>query len=175
VSLAEFNDFASAIQAIVASASLIVGGYWVYARFVRQQERFAHIESDADIVVLGRQGGYWIVEIAALLQNKGKVQLEVKDLGFDLNAITDVDDIETDPRWGGQVHFPHNIAKGTFLPEKYSHFFIGPGISARYSWIASVPEAATFLSLHCFFLYADGRAAGHSMEKNVRLPPRDAP
>ncbi|MFM9864153.1 MAG: hypothetical protein ACKVRO_11150 [Micropepsaceae bacterium] len=166
---ADINDLASAAQAIVTTISILVGGTWIYGRFVREQEGLAHIESAADIVVLGKQAGYWIVEIAAILENKGKVQIWIENLGFDLNAIYATDPVDTSDLWGGQVNFPNSIAKGKFRPDRFRSFFIGPGVTARYSWVARVPESATYVGLHCTFDYRDREGASHSMEKNIRL------
>jgi hypothetical protein len=170
MSYQEFHDFAGAWQAWLTCASIIIGGGWVYLRFIRQEEKFPHIESAAEIKLIGRQGGIWVAEIVAVLENKGKVPHRVATFTFDFNAIHASDVIQTSPQWRGQVDFSHKIAQGSFLPPDTAFFFIGPGVKARYSWIAKVPGEATMLNLHCTFQYMDRQQASHTMETSISLP-----
>jgi hypothetical protein len=68
-----FNHLAGAIESIATLAALIVGGYWTYTRFIKQRENFAFIEFTVDINFIGKQNAWWIVELIAYLENKGKV------------------------------------------------------------------------------------------------------
>jgi hypothetical protein len=78
------------------------------------------------------QGDFWIVEFAGVLENKGKVRHKIAKFDFDVNALFFDDPVETRDEWGGQVHFPHKIIEGSFLPKHFKYFFIDPGVKARY-------------------------------------------
>ena len=52
------KDWSSIAQSIVTALSFIVGGWWVYRKFVRAQEKYPNIEFSADINVIGEQGGF---------------------------------------------------------------------------------------------------------------------
>lgn len=41
-----------------------------------------------------------MIELIALIENKGKAQHRMKDFGFDLNALFTNDKIETKEKWG---------------------------------------------------------------------------
>lgn len=162
---------ATITQAMVTALALIVGGWWTYRRFVRKLEDYAHIETSAEIEVIGRHGDNWIVEVRAVLSNKGQVENKIAGLSFDLVALNHDDPLTRDPElWNGQVSFPHSIAEGTFLRADLRFFSLGPGITAKYSHVTSVSTKAAFLMLHCWFDYIDGRNLHHSMERTVRLP-----
>jgi hypothetical protein len=168
--LSQFKDLASIIQSIGAPLALIVGGLWAYRRYVVEESRFPHIETSAEINFIGLHGDYWLVELRAILYNKGRVQHKIEKFGFDLNALFLGDDIELSSEWGGQVDFPHELAKGSFLPESFSYFVIGPSVTAKYSFVTRVPVKATNVILHCWFDYSDGRGYSHTMEAVARVP-----
>lgn len=172
--VANFKDIASIFQSLVTPIGLIVAGVWAYRRYVLEDSRYPHIETSAEIEFIGRQGNFWIVELRAILVNKGKVQHKIEKFGFDLNAIYGGSSVGTSDDWGGQVDFPHKEARGSFLPKSFKYFVIGPSVTAKYSHIAKVPKKASFLILHCWFDYCDDRGFSHSMEKTVAVPTWDS-
>ncbi len=164
------KNLAAAIQSIATTASLVIGGFWVYRKYVRQVEKYPHIESTADVNFIGDQDDYWIVEFAGILENKGNVRHKIENFYFDVNALFTDDPVETREEWGGQVHFPHKIIEGSFLPKRSSYFFIDPGIKARYSFNGRVPKRTTMVVFHCWFKYVDQPGHGHSAEKVALVP-----
>lgn len=169
MTLEQWKNLAAALQSFATAISFIAGGIWVYFRYIRQQENFPNIEFSADVDLIGEQGDWFIVELIGIIENKGKVQHKMEEFEFDLNAINSQDTIDVSNDWGGQVHFPNLVAKGSFLPKSYSFFFIDPGVRAKYSYIARVSKDATFLIFHCWFNYVDGRRFGHTAERTVSL------
>ncbi len=165
----EFKDFASALQSFATIISFIIGGVWVYRRYIRQQENYPNIEFSADINFIGEQADWIIIELIGLIENKGKVQHKMKEFKFDLNAIFSGEQVDVKDEWGGQVHFPHLVAEGSFLPKTWDFFFIDPGIKGKYSYVARVPKQATFLILHCRFQYFDKRKFSHTAEKSISV------
>lgn len=171
--LTNFKDLASIFQSLVTPIGLIVAGVWAYRRYVLEDSKYPHIETSAEIEFIGRQGDFWIVELKAILINKGRVQHKIEKFGFDLNAIYSRSRVDTSDDWGGQVDFPHKEAEGSFLPQSFKYFVIGPSVTAKYSYVAKVPKIASFLILHCWFDYCDDRGFSHTMEKTVAVPTRD--
>jgi hypothetical protein len=165
-----YQNAASAVEAVVTAIALLAGGVWAFWRYQLQGEKYPHIETLAEIEPIGVQGGYWIVEVRAVLANKGKVEQKIKKFEFDLNGILESDSVGTAARWSNQVHFPHEFARGSFLPADYEYFALGPGVTGRYSFVTRAPENTTFLMLHCYFDYANRRGMSHSMEKTIALP-----
>jgi hypothetical protein len=173
----EFNQLAGAIQSLVTVLALAIGGYWAYWRFIRQREGRPNVEFSADIVFIRKQGEWWIVELFAWLENKGKARHLIKDFYFDVRALY-ADDlvIVDDERFRGQVYFPNEVAAGWWMPEEKNETFIDPGVKTHYSYIARVPERATLLLMHTWFNYSD-ETVFTSTEKIVSVPsvqPEDA-
>jgi hypothetical protein len=160
----------SIIQSVVTFLSIIVAGSWAYRRFIIQQERYPNINFTADINIIGKQNNEWVLELIAFIENKGKVQHKIKKFNFDLNAIFKNENLTTSDEWGGQVDFTHPITEGSFLPQATKFFFVDPGTTAKYSYIAKLPDDASFAILHCYFKYSDWRKYAHTAEKTIKLP-----
>jgi hypothetical protein len=170
MSIEDWKNAAATLQSGVTAFALIAGGIWAYWRYIRNEERYPNIEFSADLNFIGRQSEWWIVEVIAIIDNKGKVQHRMSEFKFDLNALQYGDPVETSSQWGNQVDFVRPIAEGSFLPERFRFFFIDPGVKAKYSYIARVPSQVSFLILHCWFNYSDPRKLSHTAEKAVRVP-----
>lgn len=168
--LGDLKDLALIVQSLVTATALIIGGIWAYRRYVVEENRFPHLETSAEIDFVGLHGDYWIVELRAVLNNKGKVQHKIEKFGFDLKALFSGDSVNASSEWGGQIGFPHEIAKGSLLPESFAYFAIGPGVTAKYSFVTCVPKHATHVILHCWFDYCDGRGYSHTMESTAHVP-----
>lgn len=147
---------------------VIVGGLLAYRRHRAKQSSYADIETSAEISFLGQQDNFWIVELKAILNNKGKAQRKIHKFRFDLHAIDADDPIEPSKKSGGRVNFAHEIARGSFVPRGYAYCVVGPSIKATYCYVARVPESASFLMLHCRFDYNPGFS--HTMEKAFQVP-----
>jgi hypothetical protein len=147
---------------------VIVGALLAYRRHRAKQSSYADIETSAEISFLGQQDNFWIVELKAILNNKGKAQRKIHKFRFDLHAIDADDPIEASKKSGGRVNFANEIAKGSFVPRGYAYCVVGPSVKATYCYVARVPESATFLILHCRFDY--NPSFSHSMEKAVQVP-----
>jgi len=85
--LANLKDMADVFQSVATPTALVIAGIWAYKKYVVEGSKYPHIQSSAAMDFIGQQGGYWIVELRAVLENKGKVEHRIADFGFDLNAI----------------------------------------------------------------------------------------
>ena len=148
--------------------AVLIGGVLAYRRYRARESTYAHIETSAEISFVGQQDNFWIVELKAILNNKGKIQRRIHGFRFNLNAIHADDAIDVSKKWGGQVNFANEIAKGSFVPPGYAYCVVGPSVTATYSYVARVPQWATFLVLHCWFDYNPGFS--HWIEKAVQVP-----
>jgi hypothetical protein len=163
----DFNHLVGGFESVATVIALGVGAYWTYTRFIKQRENFAFIEFTVDMNFVGRQDGYWIVELIAYLENKGKVQHRFSDLAFDLEALFASDPVRPSEQYGGQAHFPHEVAKRSWLPS--GSYFIEPGIKAKYSYVAQIPAEASFAMLHGRFTY-ENQPAWHTAERTLVVP-----
>ena len=139
-------------------------------KILKTQENYPNLQFVADINLIGIQDGEWLIELVAIVENKGKVQHKMSDFTFVLDAIYRTDKLIASENWRGQVDFSHAIARGSFLPETMKFFFIDPGVAAKYSYITKLPQETTFAILHCNFTYIDKRNYRHTAERTVKVP-----
>lgn len=164
----DFNNVAGAIESIATVVALGVGAYWTYTRFIKQRDDFPFIEFTVDMKFIGKQDGSWIVELVAYLENKGKVQHQFSDLQFDLAALFQNDHLQSRAElFRGQAIFPHEIARRPWIPA--GTYFIEPGLRNKYSYVARVPEEATYLMLHGWFTYQN-QEESHAAERTLAVP-----
>ncbi|MHC1777561.1 MAG: hypothetical protein AB9834_19340 [Lentimicrobium sp.] len=157
------------IESVVTIAAIIVGGYWTYRRFIRQREDFALIDFSVDIEFHAKIKDWWIVEIIAYIENKGKVQHKIELFDFKLESINSTDNIDDDEEHRNQVLFPNIIAENSFKSKDAGYFFIEPGLKNKYSHVAKVPANAEVLLLHSWFDYLDGKHS-HIAEITKKVP-----
>jgi hypothetical protein len=169
MTLEDWQILAQAVQSIITAISIVVAGIWAYRRFIVQQEKYPNINFTADINLIGKQNDEWLVELIALIENKGKAQHKMMNLNFDLNVIYDNENLITSDKWGGQVDFKHQVAKGSFLPGNMTLFFIDPGTTAKYSYISKLPQQTSYAILHCTFNYVGRKDYGHTAEKTIKV------
>ena len=168
MSYEELKNLTAAIQSVATAVALVIGGYWTYRRFIQQRENYAFIEFTVDMNFIGKQEGCWIVELIANLENKGKVRHDFSDLSFDLEALCGGDAVSANEQFGGQAYFPRELAKKRpWLPR--GEYFIEPGIKAKYSYVARIPESVSFVMLHGHFTYQN-QVARHSAERTLKVP-----
>jgi hypothetical protein len=162
-------SIAAVIASIATSLALLVAAVWAWYRFVRQRENHPLIDFSVDIIFHKRLGEWWVVELIAFIENKGKVQHKVKDFDFELVSLTGLDAVNLSQEFNGQVLFPNVISKGSFRAKQYGEFFIEPGLKNKYSYIARVPAEGVVVMLHSQFWYPDGKNT-HMAEVTKRVP-----
>ncbi|GET22712.1 hypothetical protein [Prolixibacter denitrificans] len=147
------ETWASIFKNLTTGTGIIVGGIWTYRRFYRQREHQALIDFSVDIVFHEKLGEWWIVELNAYVENKGKVQHKMNDFKFKVESLSNHDVVELNYNYGGQVNFPTTLSEGSFLPKKAEYFFIEPGLKNKYSFITRIPASQKILLMHSWFNY----------------------
>lgn len=96
---------------------------------------------------VGRQGGRWIVETLAYLENKG-------------SALGGHDQVRSEQRAVRRANdFPHEAARRPLIPE--GRYFIEPGLKSKYSHVTGVSKEATFILLHGQFHVPESARVAH--------------
>ncbi len=80
-----WKDLFTAIKDALLAIGVLVGGGWALWRFVLEREGKPKIQFDLDLNILGKQGNKFLVEVIAIVENKGRVRHWLKDFRFDLH------------------------------------------------------------------------------------------
>jgi len=136
---------------IVTCLAFLASAWW----FIGQRENKPRIDFKAEIEWHKKIGDYWVVELVAHIENRGKVQHKFQNLDFDLYYLAKSDKIELSKSINNQVFFPHTLVKGgSFInKELYLEFWTEPGVKDKYSYVTRVPVEAEVVIFHVWFDY----------------------
>lgn len=151
MNLSEFKDAAEAAAAVATTLAVIVGGVWVYWRFIFQREREPRAEFDVSAEFVGFQDNKWLIELSARLANKGQVRHDVKEATVEVRYLRANDAVveSANPRLFRQIDFPNRVERRVMWWNSY----IDPGLEFRNSYVTAIPGDATFILLLCQFHY----------------------
>lgn len=168
-SISQFQQLASAIEAVATVLALLVGGLWTYQRFVRTRESHPKIEFSVDVSFVVKQQGHWLAEAVAFVENKGLVRHDIVKFTFSIRYLLPTDPIEA--REGFLAYVPHKGGNGSWLPEGWGNTFIEPGLRTRYSSPIAIADNASAVLIHGKFYYPDGD--WHTADKLVLVPTKN--
>jgi hypothetical protein len=151
---------AELVPTYLQAFALLTAGVWTYWTFFRQRRNEPATDIDIDVSFLGTQGGFIVVEVMAVLENKSVVRQEYRHFRVNLRYLLPSDRIVD----GGsalfrQLYFPHSIdhrigGEQRFFPNT---LYINPRQRFQHRYETFIPCEATFVRLHCGFTLVKAR------------------
>ncbi len=142
--------WASTLESIVTSAAIAGAAVWAFYRYVYHRERSPRAEMDLDVAIIGTQRGQRLIEVSAVVRNKGSVRHLVNEPQLEVRYLLPDDDLTNGrPEIFGQTVFPNTSEKRQLPWGGY----IDPGLEFRNSYVTHVPAEATFALILCRFGY----------------------
>jgi hypothetical protein len=161
-----WTEISQAIATIVVATAV---GIWTIFSVWKRGEFSPRIEFKVDVNFVGIHDDQWLVELVALVDNKGMVRHEIKSFTFTVQAMMRDDKVQQgDCSINCQTLIPHKIGGGSWLPKDWCSTFIEPGINTRYSHVASVPVDTEFVLIHGKFDYEN--YGSHTADKLLAVP-----
>jgi hypothetical protein len=159
------------LESLAKTCAILVGGWWAYWRFVRQREAHPKIEFQVNARPLGRQGGRLLLEVSASMKNVGAVRHRTPEFTLNIRYLLGSDQVGS----GGaainyQTLFPHSTNEEIGLSQRSFilwNSFVEPGVTQAFTYIADVPQAATFILILSEFRYDDKARTPHSAQKVI--------
>ncbi len=161
------------LKNILTSVAILIGGGWTFWRFILQREGHSKIQFNVDFRIIGVHKDKYIVEVVAIVENKGLVRQYVNDFRFDLLCLSDKQDIiDGDDRINRQVLFKKIIDKRYWIPPDWCNSFIDAGVIQYYTYTTSLPNDAKFALVYGHFKYPDGKNNFHTAQKTfpIQIP-----
>jgi hypothetical protein len=165
------------IKGLITIVASVVGGFWVWSRFVLERGLMPPSELNISMRRLGSSGVATLIEIEVGIHNKGASALVVCDLRTRLRYLNKGDEIQViddpDKPAYGRVNFLHAhdlkdsdkrkvteggdsgsspLARGEYLLVPY-HTFVQPGIEQKYTFVTALPSTALYLLARASFRY----------------------
>lgn len=157
--LGTHKDSIQAIKDLATAFAILIAGGWAIFRFYFRREFEPCAELDVSLIFVGRHADDWLVEVVSSVKNVGSCQLKITNFTFDLrlldsNAVL----VRGDSRISGQACIPTKHWEGSWLPEDagWIYTYVNPGITTRYSYVASIPTTAQFALVHGKFEFKVG-------------------
>jgi len=158
------------VQHAVESVAVLLGGAWALWRFVLQRDLYSRIEFSLDATLLGRFGDEVMVELAAIVTNRGAVRhrLPAATFTFSLHVLPEgaVLQLATEKKLNGMVLFPPAlIEKRTWIPVSWEYGLVAAGASQRFTHVTKLPSTTACILLFSRFRYSDRSSEFHTCQK----------
>lgn len=161
------KDWSEIFKNVLEGVAVLGAAIWTIFRFGIFRERFAKIEFNLDCQYIGSTPDGHIIELIAVIENKGLVRQYIKDWSFDILIFRETDRIdETDANVRNQVKFTKKFSQGKWITTPST--FIDAGIRQRYPYITSVSNDTKFITVYSGFTYP-GTSDYHASQKTFAI------
>jgi hypothetical protein len=162
----QIKTYFDIVEIIIQSLAIIVGGFWVYFKFIRTRENHPKVQFDLDLLVIGRQDGKIIIELVAIIINKGSVRHWVNDFVCDVLILNKQDKVingteeinyqvnfvKANPQKASLENSGKSINRIVWVPKNWYGSFVDPGVEQKYTYLTSIPGDTSFVSLFSRFI-----------------------
>lgn len=138
------SDIWKNIAEIIA---IVIGGIWVYWKFFLNRENESKIELDLDIKLVGKSQNTLILELSAVLTNKGLVRHIIENFSFDFLYLSNADSIiKGDEIIDHQLLFPNKLFNDPqqWVSKKWYQAFVDAGVTRKFSHITFIPADSKY-------------------------------
>ena len=151
---------------LITSLGVLVGGGWALWRFVLRRERHPKIQFDLEVRLISRAHDHLIVEVIAIVQNKGLVRHLLRDFRFDLLYLPDGAPVcEGTEVINHQALFRPVFKRRYWISPDWVFSFIDAGVTQNYTYLARVPQDASVLVVFAKFKYPDSESDFHTAQR----------
>ncbi len=160
------------IEYIKVGSSLIaiLAGIYAFYKYFKRDELFPRVQFDVDVNFIGFQNDEIIIEIVAVLENRGVVPIKLNDLEFSLRSIKNGEELNFgDDKINGQLLFGTKIKSSSWIGKHWNYTFVYPGVKTRYTHVSKISRETKFLLLRGIFLYKNDDDF-HTSAKCFKVP-----
>ena len=164
-------DNIEVLKNVVTTLAIIIGGGWTFWRYILQREGHSKIQFNVDFKIIGTHKDNYLVEVIAIVENKGMVRQYINDFRFDLLDLANNQPIvQGGDKINHQILFEKIIDKRYWIPAGWEYSFIDAGVTQHYTYVTSLPLDAKFALVFGHFKYPDGKDAFHTAQKTFPIP-----
>lgn len=129
--------------------AIVTGGVWVYWKFFLNRENESKIELDLDIKIVGKTENEFILELSAVLTNKGLVRHMIDNFSFDFLYLSSSDEMTNDKALiDYQLYFPNKVFESSqWVSKNWYQAFVDAGVSRKFSHITFLPADSKYALL----------------------------
>ena len=169
LTLEQAKTISAIAQSACAVMAVLVGSIWAIWRYALKREAQPKIEFTLELQALGAIAEERLVNVVAVITNRGSVRHYLSDFWFNLHPMREGDPVIIGgPEIDGQVKFGRSERKRYWISPSRKRFFIDPGVTQRYIHVTTIPLAARFVLVYGHFAYPGSEY--HSAQQAFDLP-----
>ena len=139
---------------IIKIALVVIAAIFTYYKFFREGTHKQRIEFDIDFHNLGVKNSERIIEIGALVENKGNVEQRFYSMLLRFRGIDNDSKLIELKDHKPRLAFPISSKnKWEMIPEKYVPFFVRPRVKQRLPIVVKIPVEWTHIQVKITFKY----------------------
>lgn len=140
-------------MAITAIGSLS-GAVWAFRKWWVRDEHFPRVAFDLRVNIIDETDNQCVLEIVAILENKGVVPLKICNFTCEIRGILEGEKLEI----GGesirnQLNFKNQLRHGWFIPTNWKYSFVYPSIQTDYNFVTAIPSTTRYVLIKGEFEY----------------------
>jgi hypothetical protein len=156
----------------IATSALIIGGAWTLYHFFITRARHPKLEIDLEFKTLGKSGSNYIVELAALITNKGLTRQHIHNFTFNVLTYGDGMEFKTNAELRYQLYFKKRLVDMQWVKPDHRQF-VDAGITRRFTHVTVLPADTRYVMVYSKFhnIYKDYTPPSEEKELDVSLEP----
>jgi len=149
--------------------ALVIGGLWVYWKFIRQRENEPAADIDIDVKFVGIQDNQWIIEATSFVENKSPVKHKYTNFQVTIRYLLPDDKIEDSSK--NNVNFQLDCRRtiDDRINRKKRFFdnvdYINPRQAFKHRYITFLPKEASFVWVQCKFYFGKNKFTQEQLQK----------
>lgn len=139
---------------VIKIALVVIAAIFTYYKFFREGTHRQRIEFDIDFQNLGVKKLDRIIEIGALVENKGNVEQKFNSMRLRIRGINSESELTELKDHKPRLAFPLGAnTMREMIPKKYNYFFVRPGVKQRFPIAIKIPKDWTHIQVKITFKY----------------------
>jgi hypothetical protein len=140
--------------AIAQLFALIGGAAWAYFLFLRQRTLWPALTWDVECESYGLTNVSRIIEVAVVMENRGKVEHRFRRIAIAIRGIRRDDAIFPADKDDPVLRFTTALVEiDNLIPDDASYYFVRPGVRERIARPFAIPMDIQFVQVYAEFEY----------------------
>ncbi len=140
------------VKNIITILGIFAAGTWTIYRFGITREKYPKLQFDLDLEILGKTNEHYIVQLIAIVENKGITRQYIHDFKFNLLCFDNNSPIDCEvDKINGQVKFKILLSSKNWVMQKSSTSFVDGNIKHRFTFNTIVPVSAAYIMIYSKF------------------------
>lgn len=164
------------LYSIIAIIAIVTAGFWTLYRFGISREQYAKLQFDLALNQLGNSRDKHIIELAAIISNKGIARQYIRHFRFNILTFDDTMPFDlTDLKIEKRLKF-HELDSGLRWVSSEHPAFVDGGITQQFTYVTAIDANVKFVMIYAKFdhltkLLGKDRSEHYRISKTFAIVP----